>query len=56
MFANYEGTGVGLDASTAAVIYEEYSFNTALAMLLFDFALFFLLGLYMDKILPSDFG
>ena len=56
VFANYEGTGVGLDASTTAVIYEEYSFNTALAMLLFDFFLFFFLGLYLDKILPSDFG
>ena len=25
-------------------------------MLTFDFALFFMLGLYMDKIIPSDYG
>jgi hypothetical protein len=56
VFANYEGTGTGLDASTTSVIYNEYSFNTALAMLLLDFVLFFTLGLYMDKILPSSFG
>ena len=55
-FANYEGTGVGLDASTASVIYNNYSFNTALWMLLLDFVLFFLLGLYLDKVIPSDFG
>lgn len=55
-FANYEGTGVGLDSSTAAVVYNEYSFNTALWMLLLDFLLFFLSGLYLDKVIPSDFG
>jgi len=56
VFANYEGTGVGLNSSTSSVTYMNYSFNTALGMLLFDFALFFLLGLYLDKVIPSDFG
>jgi len=56
VFANYEGTGVGLNASTAATDFQEYSFNTALAMLIFDFFLFFTLGLYFDKVIPSDFG
>ena len=55
-FANYEGTGVGLDSSTVSVIYEEYSFNSALWMLFLDFLLFFLVGLYLDKVIPSDFG
>lgn len=55
-FANYEGTGVGLDSSTAAVMYQDYSFNTALWMLFLDFILFFFLGLYMDKVIPSDYG
>lgn len=56
VFANYEGTGAGLNAGNAGIIYEEYSFNTALWMLCFDFVLFFFLGLYMDKVIPSDFG
>ncbi len=56
VFANYEGTGVGLTSSTISVVYQEYSFNTALGMLLLDFVLFFVLGLYMDKVLPSSFG
>lgn len=56
VFANYEGTGVGLNASTASTDFQEYSFNTALGMLIFDFFLFFTLGLYLDKVIPSDFG
>ena len=55
-FANYEGTGVGLNYSTAGVLYQDYSFDTALWMLAFDFFLFSFLGLYMDKVIPSDFG
>ena len=56
VFANYEGTGAGIDALTASVIYDEYSFNTALWMLLADFVIFFSLGLYLDKVIPQDFG
>jgi len=56
VFANYEGTGVGLDASTSSTLYQDYSFDTALVMLAIDFALFFMLGLYLDKVIPSDYG
>ena len=56
VFANYEGTGAGIDRETAAVMYENYSFNTALWMLLADFVIFFALGLYLDKVIPQDFG
>ena len=56
IFADYEGTGVGLDAATTAIAYNEYSFNTSLWMLLLDFVLFFLIGLYLDKVIPSNFG
>ena len=56
VFAQYEGTGVGLGASTASVIFGNYSFDSALWMMLLDFFIFFLLGLYMDKVIPSDFG
>ena len=56
MFANYESTGVGLDYSTAAVVYKNYSFNTALIMMLVSFLFFFFLGLYLDKVIPSKYG
>ena len=52
VFANYEGTGAGIDRLTASVIYDNYSFDTALWMLMLDFVLFFGLGLYLDKVIP----
>ena len=55
-FAKYEGTGVGIDSTTSAVIFQNYSFNSALWMMALDFVLFFTLGLYMDKVIPSDYG
>ena len=56
VFSQYETTGVGLDSSTANLLYNDYSFNTALWMLFIDFFLYFILGLYMDKVLPSTYG
>ena len=56
VFANYEGTGVGLDSSTASIIYGNYSFDSSLWMMALDFFIYFFLGLYMDKVIPSDFG
>ena len=56
VFAAYEGTGVGLDRSTASIIYFGYSFDTGLLMLLVDTVLFTILGLYLDKVMPSQYG
>ena len=56
VFANYEGTGVGLDSSTASIIYGNYSFNSSLWMMALDFFIYFFLGLYLDKVIPSSFG
>ena len=47
---------MGLNASTSAIVYQDYSFNTALYMLIVDFCVFFFLGLYLDKVVPSDYG
>jgi len=56
VFANYESTGVGIDSSTAAALFENYDFNTALSMLAVSFLFFFLLGLYLDRVIPSTYG
>ena len=56
VFANYEGTGIGLDSDNVSIMYENYSFMSAIAMLIADFFLYFFLGLYLDKVIPSDFG
>ena len=55
-FATYESTGIGLDSSTANLLYDGYSFNSAIYMLVLDFIIFFLLGLYLDKVIPSQYG
>ena len=56
MFANYEGNGIGVTHDNIHVEYENFAFINSLQMLLFDFVLYFVLGLYLDKIIPSDFG
>ena len=47
---------MGLTESTVAIVFQNYSFNTALFMLFLDFFIFLLLGLYLDKILAFGFG
>ena len=56
ILAEYEGNGIGIDSSTAAIEFNDYSFDTALYMLLLDFFIFLLLGLYMDKVLSFGSG
>ena len=52
VFANYEGTGIGINDFTATVMYAEYNFNSALWMLFVDFLIFTAIGLYFDKVIP----
>ena len=56
VLAEYEGNGIGINKSTAAIVFFNYSFDTALYMLLLDFIIFLLLGLYMDKVLAVGSG
>ena len=56
VFANYEGTGVGINHDTAHIEYGNFSFNLSLYMMAADFAIFFILGFYLDKVLPSEYG
>ena len=56
VFAEYEGTGVGIDWSTAGVVYQNYSFDTGLWMMCVSLVAFTMLGLYLDAVLPSKFG
>ena len=56
VLAEYEGNGIGIDKSTAAIIFFNYSFDTALWMLFIDFFIFLMLGLYMDKVLSIGSG
>lgn len=56
VFAEYEGTGAGIDWSTAGVIYQNYSFASGLWMMAVGLCAWTLLGLYLDAVLPSKYG
>jgi len=54
-FYNFQ-TEVGLNFSTGSVVYQNYSFRGGMLMLLFDCIFWGLLGLYLDQVVPSQFG
>ena len=56
VFANYETSGAGLYKGTAEILYYGYSFNTALMMLAVDLVLYTIVGLYLDKVIPTAYG
>ena len=56
VFVNYECTGVGMNSSTAKVLYNNYSFRIAMLMLFVSFVLFMLIGMWLDAVLPSKYG
>ena len=56
VFAEYEGTGVGIGWSTAGVVYQNYSFDTGLWMMCVSLVTFTALGLYLDAVLPFKYG
>jgi len=56
VFAGYESTGVGLTHTTSHEFYQNFKFAAGLWMLFFGLISFTLLGLYLDAVLPKEFG
>lgn len=56
VFGAYEASGVGLTSTTAHQEYDNYKFSAGLWMLFFGLVAFLLLGLYLDSVLPKEFG
>lgn len=54
-FYNYQ-TDEGLTFSTLSVEYQNFSFRGGILMMLFDVVLWTALGLYLDQVVPSDYG
>jgi ABC-type multidrug transport system ATPase subunit len=54
ILAAFEGVDIGVHAHNASE--GSYSFNTCLIMLSVDTALFFFLGWYLERVLPSSYG
>lgn len=56
VFASFETSEVGINSSTAHEVYGDYTFDTGLWMLFVGFLFFLLLGLYLDQVLPKEYG
>ncbi|RHZ08100.1 hypothetical protein DYB26_013866, partial [Aphanomyces astaci] len=54
--ANVEGVSTGLTAANANVPYGNFRFQGGLGMLVLDTLLYTALGLYLQEVLPQDYG
>ncbi|KAF0717928.1 Aste57867_2007 [Aphanomyces stellatus] len=54
--ANVEGVSTGITAANANSLYGNFRFQGGLGMLIFDFVLYTLLGLYLQQVLPQEYG
>jgi len=54
--ARFEGSGVGLNFDNITILYQNYKVATALYMMFISFFVFLILGLYLEKVLPSAYG
>jgi ABC-type multidrug transport system ATPase subunit len=46
----------GVDFGNVHTVYNEYTYATGLGMLWFDACVYTLVGMYLDKVLPKEFG
>ena len=54
-FYNYS-TAEGLTFNTGSMTYQGYSFRGGILMMLFNVVFWALLGIYLDQVVPSQFG
>lgn len=54
--ASVETTHVGMHFSNASLLVDNFRFMTAIYMLLLDFVLYTILALYLEKVVPKDYG
>ena len=52
----FEVSGIGVTFGNISEIYQNYSFTWCLVMMSLSFAMFLILGLYLDNVLPSAYG
>jgi ATP-binding cassette subfamily A (ABC1) protein 3 len=56
VIAEYESTGVGIRWQNLNSPYLNYTYEEGMGMLVIDLVLFVVLGLWLDKILPKQYG
>eukprot|EP00644_Phytophthora_capsici_P017577 jgi/Phyca11/571405/estExt2_Genewise1.C_PHYCAscaffold_420119 len=56
VLADAETTGAGVTFANVSALSNNFRFSTALWMFAFDTVLYTLIGLYLDKIMPKEYG
>eukprot|EP00644_Phytophthora_capsici_P017588 jgi/Phyca11/535815/estExt2_fgenesh1_pg.C_PHYCAscaffold_420047 len=56
VLANAEKTGEGVQLSTMDTLSDNYRLSTAIGMFAFDAILYTVLGLYLSKVMPKEYG
>jgi ATP-binding cassette subfamily A (ABC1) protein 1 len=56
VLASLESAGVGVSGETGGDLVNNYTWRVGLFMLFLGFVVFGIFGLYLDKVLPRDYG
>jgi len=56
VLAGFESSGIGVNHETAGELYDNYTYRRGLILLACSGVLFTLVGLYLDKVLPKEYG
>jgi ATP-binding cassette subfamily A (ABC1) protein 3 len=56
VFASLEAVEQGVNFENSDQVYQEYTYETGLFMLIFDAILYTFVGVYLERVLPKEFG
>ncbi|EGZ11630.1 lipid exporter ABCA1 family [Phytophthora sojae] len=54
--ATAESTGVGMSFESSSTVVDNFKFGSSIGMLFFDIILYTLLGLYLERVIPREYG
>ncbi|KAE8879299.1 ABC transporter A family member 1 [Phytophthora fragariae] len=54
--ATSESTGVGMSYGSSSTVIDNFKFGSSIGMLFFDIILYTLLGLYLERVIPREYG
>lgn len=54
--ASAESSGVGINSGNVRTVVDNFSFNVSIGMLFFDLVWYTLLGLYLERVIPKEYG
>ncbi|RLN73045.1 hypothetical protein BBJ28_00012424, partial [Nothophytophthora sp. Chile5] len=54
--ATAESTGVGMSFGSASLVVDNFKFGSAIGMLFLDLLLYTLAGLYLERVIPCEYG